>query len=73
MKIDFSFLLFFVLVGIALTGKSYDAKNIRLIKHLKPSIEKRRNLNKKMEGAPKNVDNTGKNVLDSKIPKELEV
>ena len=71
MKNDFSFLLFFVLIGIALTGKSYDAKKIRLIKHLKASIEKRRNLNKIKERAPKNVDNTGKNVLDSQKSKRV--
>ena len=73
MKNDFSFLLFFVLVGIALTGKSYNAKKFRLIKHLKASIEKRRNLNKNMKGAPKMLMILIKTYLILTIPKESEI
>ena len=83
MKNGFSFLLFFILIGIALTGKSHNAKKIRLIKHLKESLEKRRNLNikkininnknqnKKIEEAPKNVDNANNNIANSQNSKKV--
>ena len=81
MKNGFTILLFFILVEIAFSGKSYNAKKTSLIKHLKKSVEKRRNLNirkidinnknKKIKEAQKNIDNASKDIADSQNSKKV--